>query len=169
MGKETQPSQEYFENLFATELDAIDNKVPLWLEDESLTIGKRFIPNGIWHQMRVATVLKMVVPTEKRIQFLAQEYGGLDPEFLVSSTERIGKRLGPVQTRDAVTAIRENRMPDFVKQVLIYYDKTYGSGQSKRVPASLHSIECPDTDEIKNAEIILEFYNQLQLSPFPSV
>lgn len=165
MGKETQPSQEYFENLFATELDAIDNKVPLWLEDESLTIGKRFIPNGIWHQMRVATVLKMVVPTEKRIQFLAQEYGGLDPEFLVASTERIGKRLGPVQTRDAVTAIRENRMPDFVKQVLIYYDKTYSGGQSKRVPASLHSIECPDTDESKNAERILTFFNQLQLSP----
>lgn len=169
MGKESQPSQEHFENSFATELDAIDNKLPLWLEDESLTIGKRFIPNGIWHQMRVATVLKMVVPTEKRVQFLAGEYGGLDPEFLVSSTERIGKRLGPLQTRDAVTAIRENRMADFVKQVLIYYDKTYGSGQSKRVPASLYPIECPDTNEVKNAEIILNFYNQLQLTLSQSV
>lgn len=169
MGKESQPSQEYFENLLATELDKVDNNTPMWLEDESLTIGKRFIPNGIWHQMRVATVFKMVVPSEKRIQFLAEEYGGLDPEFLVASTERIGKRLGPLQTRDAVTAIRENRMPDFVKQVLIYYDKTYGTGQSKRVPASLHSIDCPDTDEVKNAEIILHLYNQMQLSPSPAV
>lgn len=162
MGKESQPSQEYFENLFASELDALDNKKPLWLEDESLTIGKRFIPNGIWHQMREATVLKMVVPANERIKFLAADYGKLDPDFLVESTERIGKRLGPVQTRDAVTAIRENRMEDFVKQVLIYYDKTYGTGQSKRLPSSVHSIECPDTDPVKNSGMILSHYHTLQ-------
>ena len=165
MGKENQPSQEYFENLFATELAAIDNTKPLWLEDESLTIGKRFIPNGIWHQMREATVLKMVVPANERIKFLASDYGRLNPDFLVESTERIGKRLGPVQTRDAVTAIRENRMEDFVKEVLIYYDKTYGTGQSKRLPSSIHAIECPDTDPVKNSGMILNYYYTLQLSP----
>jgi tRNA 2-selenouridine synthase len=163
MGKETQPSQEYFENLFATELE--DHSKPLWLEDESLTIGKRVIPNGIWCQMREAIVLKMMVPAGQRIQFLTEEYGCLDPNFLVASTERIGKRLGPVQTRDAITAIRENRMSDFVKQVLIYYDKTYGAGQGKRAPASVHSIECPDTNTITNAELVLNFYLKMQLSP----
>ena len=165
MGKTTQPSQEYFENLLATELDAIDNTAPLWLEDESLTIGKRFIPNGLWHQMRQATVMKMVVPVDERISFLTDEYGSLDRDFLVESTERIGKRLGPLQTRNAVTAIRENRIPDFVKEVLVYYDKSYGVGQNKRTPASIHSIECTDTDAIKNADTILNYYNTLQLSP----
>jgi tRNA 2-selenouridine synthase len=165
MGKDSQPSQEYFENLLATELDAIDPAKPVWLEDESLTIGKRFIPNDIWHQMRVANVLKMEVPALERVKFLALDYGKLDPDFLVECTERIGKRLGPVQTRDAVTAIRENRMEDFVSQVLIYYDKTYGNGQSKRLPASVHSIECPDTDPLKNTEIILSYYRSMELNP----
>ena len=165
MGKESHPSQEYFENLFASELDALENTKTLWLEDESLTIGKRFIPNGIWHQMREATVLKMIVPANERIRFLAADYGKLNPDFLMESTERIAKRLGPVQTRDAVTAIRENRMEDFVKQVLVYYDKTYGTGQSKRLPSSVHSIECPDTDPVKNSGMILSHYNTLQLSP----
>lgn len=165
MGKESQPSQEHFENLLATELDSIDQREPLWLEDESLTIGKRFIPNGIWHQMRVAGVLKMEVPAGERIRFLASEYGKLDPDFLVECTERIGKRLGPVQTRDAVKAIRENRMEDFVEQVLIYYDKTYANGQNKRLPASVHPIACTNTDPVKNAEIILSYFDAMQLSP----
>lgn len=165
MGKEVQPSQEHFENVLATELDTVDHISPLWLEDESLTIGRRFIPNGIWHQMREAPVVKMVVPATERIKFLAEEYGGLNPDFLVESTERIGKRLGPEQTRDAILAIRENRMQDFVKQVLVYYDKTYAAGQSKRSPASVYSIECPETEPVKNAAVILNYYQSLQLSP----
>ena len=165
MGRELQPSQEYFENLLAIELDAADNTIPLWLEDESLTIGKRFIPNGIWHQMRQAPVIKMIVPSSERVKFLTEEYGRLDPDFLIESTQRIGKRLGPEQTRDAIIAIQENRMSDFVKQVLAYYDKTYASGQSKRLPASIHTIDCMDTDPASNASIILTYFNTLQLSP----
>jgi tRNA 2-selenouridine synthase len=165
MGKASQLSQEYFENLLATELNAIDKNGPLWLEDESLTIGKRFIPNGIWHQMRVAAVLKMVVPAMERVKFLAEEYGRLNRDFLIESTERIGKRLGPVQTRNAVTAIKEDRMPDFVKEVLFYYDKTYAAGQNKRLPSTIYAIECLDTDPVKNSAIILKYYNSLQLSP----
>lgn len=165
MGKSVQPSQEHFENLLATELEMVDNTIPLWLEDESLTIGKRFIPNGLWHQMREATVMKMVVPVDERINYLAGEYGPLERDFLIESTERIGKRLGPEQTRDAVTALREGRIHDFVRKVLVYYDKSYGTGQSKRVLSSVHSIECLDTDPVRNAHTILNYYNALQLSP----
>lgn len=165
MGKAAQPSQEQFENLLATELDSTDNSKVLWLEDESLTIGKRFIPNGIWHQMREAPVIKMIVPAEQRIAFLTEEYGKLNRDFLIESTERIGKRLGPEQTRDAIVAIKENRMADFVRLALVYYDKTYSTGQSKRLPASIHPIECEGTNPEKNAELILNYYKMWQSSP----
>ena len=165
MGKAYQPSQEYFENCLASELDATNPLSPLWLEDESLTIGKRFIPNDLWHQMREAPVVKMLVPPENRIKFLAEEYGRLDPDFLVESTERIGKRLGPEQTREAILAIRENRMEDFVRLVLVYYDKTYAAGQNKRKPESVFSIECQQTEPVANANAILNFYLNSQLTP----
>lgn len=161
MGKLIQPSQEHFENLLATELDKVDKSKVLWLEDESLTIGKRFIPNPLWHQMRNAEVIKMMVPVEKRIEFLAEEYGKLDKDFLVECTERIGKRLGPEQTRDAVRAIRENRMPEFIRLVLVYYDKTYRTGQSNREQNSLHPLDCPGTNAEENAEHILEFLSKM--------
>lgn len=156
MGRTNQPSQEHFENLLATQLDLVNKNYPVWLEDESLTIGKRFIPNPLWHQMRNAEVIKMIVPTEERIRFLAEEYGCLDKEFLIDSTERIAKRLGPEQTRDAILAIQENRIADFIKLALVYYDKTYKTGQNKRMPDSIFEINCPDTNSQKNAKLILE-------------
>ncbi|MCF8453692.1 MAG: tRNA 2-selenouridine(34) synthase MnmH [Pedobacter sp.] len=156
MGQLIQPSQEQFENLLARELNKIDKNTPLWLEDESLSIGRCFIPNPIFHQMRQAPVMKIIVPFQDRVDFLVKEYGVLDKEFLIESTLRIGKRLGPEQTRYAVLAIRENRMDDFIKIVLIYYDKTYANGQGKREKESIHIIQCSSTDAEENSKLLLD-------------
>jgi tRNA 2-selenouridine synthase len=153
MGMLNQPGQEQFENLLARELNKVDTNIPLWLEDESLSIGRCFIPNSIFHQMR--QVMKITVPFEKRVDFLVKEYGVLDKEFLIESTTRIGKRLGPEQTRDAILAIRENRMDDFIKIVLIYYDKTYANGQGKREKESIDLIQCNSTDAVENCKLLL--------------
>ncbi|OYZ47390.1 MAG: tRNA 2-selenouridine(34) synthase MnmH [Sphingobacteriales bacterium 24-40-4] len=155
MGQLIQPSQEQFENLLARELNKIDKNTPLWLEDESLSIGRCFIPNPIFHQMRQAPVMKIIVPFQERVDFLVKEYGVLDKEFLIESTLRIGKRLGPEQTRDAVLAIRENRMDDFIKIVLVYYDKTYANGQGKREKESIHIIQCSSTNAEENCTLLL--------------
>ena len=113
--------------------------------------------------MRIASVIKVIIPAGERINFLVQEYGKLDKDFLVDCTLRIGKRLGPEQTRDAVLAIQENRMADFIKLVLVYYDKTYAMGQGKRLAESIHEIECPDTDARKNSSVILNYLKTTSL------
>jgi tRNA 2-selenouridine synthase len=161
MGKLTQPTQEQFENNLATQLNAIYKEKQVWLEDESLTIGKRFIPNPLWHQMRKAIVFNMAVPAEERINLLVYEYGKLDKQFLLSSTERIAKRLGPEQTRNAVLAIKEGRMKDFIKIVLFYYDKTYRTGQSKRQADTIYTVTCENTVSAINAKNILKYIKEL--------
>ncbi len=162
MGTLIQPTQEQFENNLAFHLNQIDKNKTLWLEDESRTIGKRFIPNSLWEQMRNSSVIKLNISLEERIRFLAQEYGKLNPDFLIECTERIGKRLGPEQTRDAVLAIRENRMPDFIRLVLVYYDKTYGTGQSMREPNSIHQIAGAIAADASNVKPILEKAKSIQ-------
>ncbi len=163
MGQLIQPGQEQFENLLARELNKNDKNIPLWLEDESLSIGRCFIPNPIFHQMRQAPVMKMMVPFQERVDFLVKEYGVLDKDFLVEGTLRIGKRLGPEQTRDAILAIRENRMDDFIKIVLVYYDKTYANGQGKREEKSIHIIECSSTDANENCKLLLNHIKSEQI------
>lgn len=157
MGKQAQPTQEQFENNLATQLHQMDRTKALWLEDESITIGKRIIPNPLWNQMRSAEVIKLSVPKKHRIAFLVKGYSALDQQFLIDSTERIGKRLGPKQTRDAVLAIKEGRMEECVEIVLFYYDKTYLKGQSNRLSETIHEVECADTNPYTNSRNILKY------------
>jgi tRNA 2-selenouridine synthase len=157
-----QPSQEQFENNLAYQLSKIDKDKPLWLEDESRTVGKCAIPNPLWDQMRKAPVIKLNIPLEERVRFLTQEYGKLDPNFLIECTQRIGKRLGPEQTRDAILAIQENRMADFIRLVLVYYDKTYKTGQSMRKEPSIYELAGTLAADISNVKPILEKAKTIQ-------
>ena len=162
MGTLIQPSQEQFENNLAYQLSKIDINKPLWLEDESRTVGKCSIPNPLWDQMRNAPVIKLNIPLEERIRFLTQEYGKLNPNFLIECTQRIGKRLGPEQTRDAVLAIKENRMSDFIRLVLVYYDKTYTTGQSMREKPSIYEVAGTLAADIANVKPIIEKAKTIQ-------
>ncbi|SHM74684.1 tRNA 2-selenouridine(34) synthase MnmH [Mucilaginibacter sp. OK098] len=157
MNKMVQPTQEQFENNLAEELKRMDRGRKIWVEDESLTIGKRSIPNPFWHQMREAVLIDMKVDAEQRITMLVQEYGSLDKDFLAECTERIRKRLGPEQTKHALEAIRENRMDDFIRLVLVYYDKTYRTGLSKRNSEQVFPVDINGDDIVNNAHTILTF------------
>lgn len=164
MGYLNQPSQEHFENLLAVALSKVDTDRPLWLEDESLSIGRCFIPNPIFKQIRENTVFKVHIPLEERINLLVEEYGKLNRDFLIERTEKIGKRLGPEQTRDAIAAIKEGRMADFIRIALYYYDKTYSNGQGKRRPESIKIIQCMHTNAEENSKLILEHLKKADLT-----
>lgn len=163
MGKLIQPSQEQFENLLGVELQKMDVSKRIWLEDESVTIGKKVIPKPIWDQMRKATVVKIEFPKEERIEFLNQDYGNLDKEFLKESVLKITKRLGPLETKLTLQAIEEGRMKDFIKQVLVYYDKTYAKGLSSRSEESINPISLIHINPKENAKAILNFANQIKI------
>jgi tRNA 2-selenouridine synthase len=150
-----QPTQEQFENNMAFQLQQIDLQKKVWVEDESLTIGKRCIPKPFWEQMRMATLIYLNVPLQQRVDLLVREYGALDQDFLISCTERIWKRLGPEQTKNAILAIRENRMADFISLVLMYYDKTYRTGLNKRNKDSIVTVDIVSTDFAANAAAVV--------------
>jgi tRNA 2-selenouridine synthase len=160
MGKMIQPSQEQFENLLGLELQRMDLSKRIWLEDESVTIGKRVIPKPIWEQMRKAPIIKMEIPKEERIDFLNEDYGTLDKVFLKESVLRIAKRLGPLETKLTLQAIDEGKMKDFINQVLVYYDKTYQKGLNNRAILNLQTIDLEKIDPKENAKAILKFINK---------
>jgi len=157
MGKLIQPSQEQFENLLATELVKMDILKPIWLEDESVTIGKRVIPKPIWEQMRKASIIKIEISKVERVNFLNEDYGNLNKEFLKESVIRITKRLGPLETKLTLQAIDESRMKDFINQVLVYYDKTYAKGLNNREILNIKQINLNKIAPRENAKAIIEF------------
>ena len=161
MNRMVQPTQEQFENDLAGCLSAVGTERRVWVEDESLTIGKRAIPKALWQQMREADIIDIRVAQHTRISALEEEYGALDKTFLVTCTQRIGKRLGPEQTKNAITAINENRMADFIKLALVYYDKTYRTGLARRDKEKVHAVQLNDNDLPGNTTLLLNEANKL--------
>ncbi len=161
MNSMIQPSQEQFENNLAEQLNDLNLSRPTWIEDENLNIGKLSIPRPFWEQMKNATLINLEIAPDQRVRELVVDYGELDKDFLVICTERIRKRLGPVQTTQAVAAIRENRMADFIRLVLVYYDKTYRSSLQKRDVNRLFTLELAGEDKSENAKRILNFASSI--------
>ncbi|MBB6498196.1 tRNA 2-selenouridine(34) synthase MnmH [Pedobacter cryoconitis] len=157
MNKMIQPTQEQFENNLACQLNLLDPERKIWVEDESLTIGKRVIPQFFWRNMRNSVLINVNVPLQQRVEILVEEYGRLDKDFLIECTQRIWKRLGPEQTKHAILAIEEDRMADFIGFVLVYYDKTYKTGLGKRAPDKVFSMDVGNSEFVSIAQQIIDF------------
>jgi len=161
LNKLVQPSQEQFENNFAEQLHRCDHSREIWVEDESLNIGKCSIPRSFWHCMQRSPLIDLQVSVDQRVSALVKEYGSLDKDFLVECTDRIRKRLGFEQTKQAIEAIREDRMDEFIRLVLFYYDKTYRTALKHRSSERIFPVPIDNTDPASNAGSVLDFAHNL--------
>ncbi len=157
MNKMVQPTQEQFENNLAWQLKDLDTARQVWIEDENLNIGRIVIPRPFWENMLQAPTLNIEVDPDDRVAYLTGEYGSLDPDFLAECTKRIHKRLGPLQTTRALAAIRENRMADFIRLVLVYYDKAYRKALAGKDPERLFTIRLTGRSDAENARLLSDF------------
>ena len=153
LGQPPQPTQEQFENDLAAALTALPDDKPIWVEDESRTIGGLGIPNEFFTQMQAAPLLVLDVPRVARVQYLAADYGRHDAGELASAVLRLRKRLGGLVTKEALGAIAENDMPRMVELVLAYYDKTYGYGLEGRQKVT---VPAESTEAAVNAALVLQ-------------
>ncbi len=154
MNRLVQPSQEHFENQLANELLALDPNRRIWVENESIMIGKIAIPHPLFTQIKNSRLINLEIPLDERIAFLDSAYGVLDKDFLTASVLKIAKRLGPVQTQQTVQAIQEGRMPDFIRQVLHYYDKTYQHEQNNLTTRLVEKVSLATINPMANARAL---------------
>ena len=144
IGMPPQPSQEQFENKLALELHQLPADKPFWVEDESQRIGDVNIPISLWKQMRKSPVYFLEIPFDERLQHLVKEYGALNKERIVNAIIRIRKRLGGLETKEAIAALVEDDIESCFRILLRYYDRWYEKGlHNREQPHTLiHKIPC---------------------------
>ena len=157
IGQPPQPSQEMFENLLGMELSKYDETTPIFLEDESQRIGNMQIPMAMWHNMRKGLVYFMDIPFEERLDYLTVEYGKQNKTDLVNAIMRIQKRLGGLETKNAINYILENNLKESFRILLKYYDKWYEKGLYNRenVIEQIKKIESQVVDNEINTNILM--------------
>jgi tRNA 2-selenouridine synthase len=126
IGEDIQPSTEQFENDLFMAFLALDPGRPIWLENESKSIGKVHIPDGLWAQMRKSTLYTIETDTEVRLDRILKDYcEPVNIELLKTSFEKIKKRLGGLDFQLAIKALDSNDIRSAASIALAYYDKSY--------------------------------------------
>lgn len=156
-GQDPQPPNELFENQVGEAWLKLDKSKPIWIEDESKSIGRNWIPEELFKQMRQAPVIKVSLPLNCRIERLVDDYANYSQTHLIEAIEKIRKRLGGQHANAAIKAIEENNYAQAVRLSLSYYDKTYQFGLSKRNHQQIHELDLPDNNAIQNARKIIDF------------
>jgi tRNA 2-selenouridine synthase len=127
-----QPTNTQFQNNLFEELLKLDLTQRIWIEDESVAIGKIFLPESLWQKMNTSPVVEIEVSKEARITRLVKEYGEADREAFLSSMKKITKKLGGQHFKAARDKLHEGDMPSVIEILLNYYDKAYRNGLSRK-------------------------------------
>jgi tRNA 2-selenouridine synthase len=163
LGMEVQPTQEQFENNLHQKLTAYfsinengDFIQPkrIWIENESQRIGLVNIPKLLFIHLEESNLYNLEIPFEERLKFITQYYGNFPNDQLVSAIMRIQKRLGGLETKNAINFVLENNTEACFRILLNYYDRQYilASTRITRIPKIVHA---STIDAVNNASILL--------------
>lgn len=129
LGLPPQTSIEDFENRLAVELKSITNKIAdqtrIWIEDESQRIGDVNVPVSFFENFKQCPLLFLEVPFDVRLNKIIEEYGKFEKQKLKNSIERIQRRLGGLETKNALNFLEEGNIRECFTILLNYYDRFY--------------------------------------------
>lgn len=156
IGMQPQPTVEQFENILFDAFRKVDPAQRIWLEDESRSIGRVFVPPQLWFQMQEAPVYRIQVPFDTRVERLIADYAGAPKKLLQEALDRIRKRLGGLDHKISTEAFENGDLATATAIALRYYDKAYDHPHKERKYANVLMIPCTDGNPQRNAELILE-------------
>jgi tRNA 2-selenouridine synthase len=164
LGLPDQPSQEQFENLLALELykqsTHHENK-PIWVEAESQRIGNLNIPLTFYKNMRSEPLFFLDIPFQQRLAHISMHYGKFEKEKLINATVRIKKKLGGLETKNAVNALLEDDVTSCFSILLNYYDRLYlkSTQNTEEGQRTVTTISSDSIDAKLNTEKLIQHVN----------
>ncbi len=135
-----QPTSEQFQNELFEELRMMNSSKRIWVEDESIAIGRIFLPTDFWTQMNGRPLIQMEVAKEIRTQRLVEEYGDSNRQEFLDTMTKIVKKLGGQHYKQAVEVLALGDMAATIDILLTYYDKAYLKSIDKRKSDVKHII-----------------------------
>jgi len=162
-GQEEQPTTEQFENNLYLKWRSLSRTKPVWIEDESKSIGSVWIPDEIYTRIRNGEAIIIETENHIRIKRLVEEYAIYEKKLLENAVLKIRKRIGGLNTKKAIEALKNEEYSVVAEIVLQYYDKTYQYGLSKRENNNLHFIKISGTNTLNDARQILRLAAKLKL------
>jgi len=154
-----QPTTEQFQNNLFSVVQGLNPERPIWVEDESKSIGKVVIPDLFFLKMSTVPVYFLDIPFQERTKHLVDTYANLSHDKLAEAISRITKRLGYDKAKFALDALEIKDYHKVVEITLFYYDKAYLGGLQKREESTISKLEIPTVDPSETADFLMSLIN----------
>ncbi|MCA6074685.1 tRNA 2-selenouridine(34) synthase MnmH [Fulvivirga sedimenti] len=164
LGLPPQPSTEQFQNELFMTMYVMDHDQPIWLEDESSSIGKVGLPEDLWKQMSHAPVVMLDIPLKERVRRLVDEYGEFDRATLGEAIQKIGKKLGGQHEKRAMEALKSGELAIVAEILLTYYDKSYDYVKNRRNQHIVDILTLQHDSIAETASVLSEIPNKQNAS-----
>lgn len=156
LGQEEQPTNENFENELWEKLRQLDPLKPVYLEDESRSIGKVSLPDSLYVRMQLSPLFLLEVAPGDRIKRLVEEYGCYTSEELIENIQKLAKYIGGDVHKLIITAVQNSDLPKATELLLNYYDKKYSESIMRVKDRYIIPVEGCTGDSRLNAGLILQ-------------
>lgn len=150
-----QPTTEEFQNDLFEEIMNLDLNRRIWIEDESITIGKVVLPDPFWKTMSARPLIQLDVSKDIRISRLVDEYGKADRAAFLTAMAGITKKLGGQNFIAAKNKLLEGDWHAAIDILLTYYDKSYAVGLSKKQDRIKKVFSWDGKDAMRTAESLI--------------
>lgn len=157
IGENEQETNEQFENNLFYELYNLNHDKIIWLENESRTIGRNYIPQNLWKKIKAAPLINISLNMEERLNHLITCYDFNNTESLIESFKKIEKRLGHERTKKAIDLVLENKFKEAAQIALFYYDECYDYNLKENMSPEIHSFEYDVLDATSIANHLVQF------------
>ena len=157
IGQEPQPTTQQFQNEIFDEILRFDLSKRVWIEGESLSVGRVFLPDPLWSRMNETRCVEITVPRDNRIKRIVEEYGVLPDELMESAIRNLGKRLGDQRMNEILNDYHQKELTKVSDLLLRYYDETYQHSRNK-YKRELTKITLPGGDASDNAKLIRKIF-----------
>ena len=151
-----QPTSEQFENNIFWKWKKLDLTKNIWIEDESRNIGNALLPADLYQNIRSQKTIFIDIPRKERAMFLVEGYSHYSHTDLADAISRITKKIGGLNSQQALNALQNKNYHQVVELVLHYYDKRYLIGLQKRKAENVTKLELKSTHHQQNAIQLIE-------------
>jgi tRNA 2-selenouridine synthase len=163
LGMGDQPNTAQFQNMLYSDLLHLDVTKRIWVESESLSIGKVYLPQTLWDTMNHTSVIELDLDKNLRAKRIVDEYGSIDKSDLANSIKKIQNRFGGNRVKEALELLESNRLEEVVLLLLEYYDKSYSFSKNKYKKKELASYTAQSDNPAEIAEELIIIANRLHL------
>lgn len=160
IGMKPQPTSQQFQNDLHAAVQKLDTQKRIWIERESMTIGKTNLPQTLWENMNSSSLISIDVPQEFRIKRLVKDYGKASKKELESSIRKLQQNLGGQNMKAALGFLEEGKLSEVAALLLKYYDKGYKFNRKKYAEREPINVSLQTNDAVENAKELIRVANR---------